>query len=254
MDKRFQPLLLPNPFHFTQWEVPLSAKQSQLMLIPLEDAESTHRTPYCTYSLILLNVLIYGYCVNQNFESTVLSYAFYSTQPTVLSAITAMFMHADIFHLLGNMWFLWIVGDNVEDQLGHLQYLLLYFALGIAASYASAYSGATHLPAVGASGAISGIMGAYMFLLPRALIKFGCFIWLLPPIMLFSFHLPAVVAMGFWFFKQTQNHLLTVSHVLNSNIGYAAHAAGFLGGLLLMVLLTLVGAVEPEWLRKRRNV
>jgi membrane associated rhomboid family serine protease len=137
-----------------------------------------------------------------------------------------MFLHAGILHLLGNMLFLWIFGDNVEDFFGHFGYLLFYFVCGIVASLAHDFSDlSSQLPALGASGAISGIMGAYLVLFPRARVLTLVFIFLLP--------IPAVILLGWWFILQFLGGLSTAGMRAAGGVAWWAHVGGFLMGVIL---------------------
>ncbi|MBN9417665.1 MAG: rhomboid family intramembrane serine protease [Candidatus Eremiobacteraeota bacterium] len=221
------------------------------MLIPVDDDTASEGVPWVTYLLIALNVAIYfgGLWKGQS-DPWILHYGHRAIQGISLTMLTSLFLHASVPHLLGNMWFLWITGDNVEGRLGSWRYLVFYLCAGFVSSLLSDHflsGAAAKIPSVGASGAIAAVMGAYLYLFPESRIRIGCFIWLLPPIMLFSFKLPALVAIGFWFFEQSQSHLFQVVHGVTSPIGYAAHVAGFLFGALAMGLLHLAGWVRSDW-------
>lgn len=223
------------------------------MLIPIDDEEATRSTPHLTYLIILVNIAVFAFCISTNFERVVLANAFYANKPSMLSALTSMFLHGSVLHLLGNIWFLWITGDNVEDRLGKLAYTILYLASGLAGDIAQtifATGSSSHVPMIGASGAIAGVMGAYMMLFPKALIRFGCFIWLLPPIMVFSFHLPAVVAIGLWFYQQGQAHVGVVTQHVSSGVAYAAHIGGFLFGALGALAGVAAGFWRANWMNR----
>jgi len=144
-------------------------------------------------------------------------------------------------HVIGNMWFLWIFGDNIEDYLGHLRYLLFYLTSGVAAALTHiALNFGSNIPTVGASGAIAGVMGAYFVLYPRARVL----TWF-PPI--FFFHLPAWVMLGYWFVVQFLMGATTSITESQSTGGIAvwAHVGGFITGIILIKLL-------PERLQRRR--
>lgn len=138
-----------------------------------------------------------------------------------LAALTSLFLHANIVHLLGNMWFLWIFGDNVEDRFGHLGYLLLYVGAGIAATAGFVFlRPAETVPLIGASGAIAGVLGAYLVMFPtRPVLAFAGF-FLLP--------VPAVLFIGLWFVGQFA--------VVDTGIAWEAHVAGFLAGAAVALL------------------
>jgi len=153
---------------------------------------------------------------------------------------SSMFMHASWMHLIGNMWFLWIFGNNVEDSMGHLRFFVFYMLCGLLAALAHVYTDSSSaLPMVGASGAISAIMGAYLVLYPRALVHtlffFLFFIRIIP--------LPAWVMLGYWMLIQVGSSLLDPG--AGGGVAYTAHIGGFLAGALLILVFRnpqLVGA------------
>lgn len=144
---------------------------------------------------------------------------------------TSMFLHADIFHIGGNMLFLYIFGDNVEDAFGHLPYLLFYFVCGLVADFTHILSTATTadflIPTLGASGAISGVMGAYILLYPRARIE-----TLILAFFIAVVSIPAVFFIGFWFLLQ----LLYTWLGMSGNVAYWAHIGGFVAGMILSLV------------------
>ncbi|HVS74423.1 MAG TPA: rhomboid family intramembrane serine protease [Candidatus Acidoferrales bacterium] len=153
----------------------------------------------------------------------------------LLPFLTSMFLHGGILHIAGNMLFLWIFGDNVEDFFGHLGYLLFYFVCGITASLAHDFSNLhSGVPALGASGAISGVMGAYVVLYPRARVLTLVFIFLVP--------IPAVVILGWWFILQILGGLSAVGMQATGGVAWWAHIGGFLMGVLLTLVLRLRGS------------
>ncbi len=155
--------------------------------------------------------------------------------------LTSMFLHGSWMHLIGNMWFLWIFGNNVEDSMGHLRYLLFYVVTGLLAAGAHVLSDpASAIPTVGASGAISGIMGAYLVLYPRARVK-----TLVPLIIIFTvINVPAWVMLGYWFVVQIVSSMAE-SAMSGGGVAFWAHIGGFAAGVLLIKLFansTLVTA------------
>jgi membrane associated rhomboid family serine protease len=156
--------------------------------------------------------------------------------PVYLTILFSMFMHAGIAHIAGNMLYLAIFGDNIEDRLGHVRYLLFYLAAGVAASLAHvlvtkiAGSDLT-TPTIGASGAISGVMGAYILLFPRRRIRVLLSFWVVP--------VPAVIAVGLWFAFQIISGLGYLGGGSGGGVAYAAHIGGFLFGLATVKLWTL---------------
>lgn len=157
--------------------------------------------------------------------------------PVYLTLLTSMFMHGGWAHLFGNMLFLWVFGDNVENRLGHFRYLIFYLICGVLASLAHVFStvllgGNLHIPSLGASGAISGVLGAYLLLFPRQRVS----------VLLFYFvtDVPAIIAIGLWFIFQ----LISGAGILGSGsqgggVAYAAHIGGFIAGLALAGLFAI---------------
>ena len=146
----------------------------------------------------------------------------------IFTIFSSMFLHGGLAHLLGNMWFLWIFGNNIEDSSGHLKFFLFYIVCGIAASFLHIGVNTTSIaPSIGASGAISGVLGAYLLLYPRAriltFIPIGYFLWLE--------ELPAYIFLGYWIFLQFIFGLLR-----GGNVAWFAHIGGFIAGLALIVL------------------
>ena len=171
---------------------------------------------------------------------------FYCTNnQAVASVFYSMFLHGGWLHLLGNMIFLWVFGDNVEDAMGHLRYALFYVIVGLAATAARVAVSQNDLtPSIGASGAIAGILAAYLVLYPRATIAA-----VLPIIFFIPFYVPAVLLIGFWFVLQLFNGLaaLATTDVVNAGGGVAwfAHVGGFVAGVVLVKIFVLGGSVPP---------
>ncbi len=147
----------------------------------------------------------------------------------VLTLLTSMFLHGGIFHLVGNLLYLWIFGNNIEDSMGHARFILFYALSGVAAGLCQfVYEPSSELPMVGASGAVSGVLGAYLLLFPYARIKTLIFIF----IFITTVDLPAIVLLTIWFFMQ-----ILFSHT--QGVAWFAHIGGFLFGLLTIKLFTL---------------
>lgn len=219
-------------------------------MIPLRDDQPRFSTPYVTYFLIALNLLIFLFQATLDPESSkVLSFQLgfipaHVTQfltgtgrldftSVLLPFITSMFLHGSWLHVIGNMWFLWIFGDNIEDHMGHSKYLAFYLLSGIAAAVAEVLlTPNVRVPTVGASGAIAGVLGAYFILYPRARVL----TWF-PPI--FLFYLPAWVMLGFWFVIQFLSgaSTRTASSSQSGGIAFWAHVGGFVAGILLVKIL-----------------
>ena len=217
-------------------------------MIPLRDKNPTQRVPFVNISIIIINVAAFVYEVSlgpqlegfffqfglvpQSFLASISSYEIITNSITPL--FTSMFLHGGWMHLGGNMLYLWIFGDNVEDKIGHGRYLLFYLLCGIAASFVHVLiEPSSTIPTVGASGAISGILGAYLIMFPRARVV------TVIPIFVFLHvaELPAIFVLGFWFVIQFFNGILSLGYQTAGMGGVAwwAHIGGFVAGLALVI-------------------
>lgn len=214
-------------------------------MFPIRDHNPSGRTPYVVYILMALNILAYAYystTFNTNVELARF-YDAYALIPADIDAssrlsplLTSMFMHGGFMHLAGNMLFLWIFGDNMEDEMGHLPFLAFYLASGIGAGLIHVASNPlSQIPTVGASGAIAGVMGGYLLLFPRARID----ILLILVIYFRIFSIPAFVMLGVWLGMQFIGTLS--SDPSGGGIAYWAHTGGFAVGLLLTI---------PIWIKR----
>jgi membrane associated rhomboid family serine protease len=222
-------------------------------MIPIRDDTPRFSNPFVTYFIIALNTLVFLFelsvseqgrgalngliyhfgVVPWRFDHIVAAWPASSLTGLFLPILTSMFLHASWLHLIGNMWFLWIFGDNIEDYLGHFSYLLFYLVCGLAAAITHILLNAgSRLPSVGASGAIAGVMGAYFVLYPKARVK----MWF-PPI--FFFQLPAWLVLGYWFFMQFLSGAATsiAETSQNGGIAFWAHVGGFVAGIVLIKVL-----------------
>jgi len=221
-------------------------------MIPLRDDNPTRSTPAVNYALIALCVLVFLWEVTlpaNQAEQAVYQLGFI---PAVffgradlaqhwiapeLSIVTSMFMHGGWLHLGGNMLYLWIFGDNVEDRVGHARYILLYLACGLVAALAQGLADTSStVPMLGASGAISGVLGAYIVLYPRAKVLVA-----VPLLIVFyTLRVPAWLVLGMWFAVQLLSSLstrLSVSAQQGAGVAFGAHVGGFIAGLLLIRFL-----------------
>jgi membrane associated rhomboid family serine protease len=223
-------------------------------MIPIRDDTPRFSTPFVTYFIIALNTLVFLFelsvseqgrgalnsfiyhfgVVPWRFDHVLAAWPASSLTGLFLPVLTSMFLHASWLHLIGNMWFLWIFGDNIEDYLGHFSYLLFYLVCGFAAAVTHILLNAgSRLPSVGASGAIAGVMGAYFVLYPKARVM----MWF-PPI--FFFQLPAWLVLGYWFFMQFLSGAATSiaeTSQTNGGIAFWAHVGGFVAGVVLVKVL-----------------
>lgn len=231
-------------------------------MVPLRDDNPTAVTPYVTYGLIAANVLVFLFELSLQPQQLDAFFHLAAVVPRELSAsfagipinqpvpewatlISSQFLHGGFLHLAGNMWFLWIFGNNVEDRLGHVKYLFFYLACGVLATLAQWYFSQTSgIPSLGASGAIAGVLGAYVLRFPQievlTLIPLGIFFTTL--------RVPAVFFLGFWFIQQALYGITSLQARTNigmesGGIAYWAHAGGFVVGAILGPLL---GLLEPK--------
>jgi membrane associated rhomboid family serine protease len=208
-------------------------------MIPLRDTLPSHSTPYVTAALIALNVMIFAFEMTLNeyeLNEFVHVFGLVPSQFNTLSLFSSMFLHGGFMHLIGNMWFLWIYGDNVEDVLGHGKYVLFYLACGVAAALTQYFtSPESRVPMVGASGAIAGVMGAYMVKFPHSRI-----LTLIPIFILFTtVEIPAVLILLYWFVLQFFSGLgsIATTEATSGGIAFFAHIGGFVAGMILIYLL-----------------
>ena len=219
-------------------------------MIPLRDLNPRHEPPFFTVGLIAVNALFFLYELSlgpQGLELFLLDSAFVPARMfggegggglgvEGASILLSMFLHGGWAHFLGNMLFLWVFGDNIEDELGHLRFVVFYLAAGYAAALAHAFANAhSTLPAIGASGAIAGVLGAYLVLHPRApivtLVFLGFFFT--------TVRVPAIVYLPVWFLIQFVSGLASLGAETSATGGVAwfAHIGGFVSGPLLLLLL-----------------
>ena len=212
-------------------------------MIPLRDDNPTRTTPVVNVALIALCVIVFLWelMLGRQAEQAVYQLGFVPAvffgrvdlaQPWItpeLSIVTSMFMHGGWMHLLGNMLYLWIFGDNVEDRVGHALYVVFYLLCGFVAALAQALPDmASTVPMIGASGAISGVLGAYIVLYPRANV-----IGVIPPFIFYRLRVPAWVVLGIWFVGQL---LSSFSAQQGAGVAFGAHVGGFVAGALLIRL------------------
>ena len=200
-------------------------------MFPIRDHNPSARTPYVTYGLIAVNIVVF--LLTWQMDDIALQRVFmtYGMIPknvlsgqTDLSLVTHMFLHGGWMHLLGNMLFLWIFGDNMEDAMGHQRFAVFYLGAGLcAAAFQIAAEPAAPWPMIGASGAIAGVLGGYLLLYPRARVDV-LFIFI---VFFRIFAIRAWIVLGVWFGLQI------LSSGANDGVAYMAHIGGFLGGLVL---------------------
>ncbi len=249
-------------------------------MIPVGDFVKRRTTPFVNWTLIAVNIAVFVYMLGldtgpdvfnrfqfSEFDRFLLDWGFVSSclaeelgfnsgaSPADLAAVcpdghreliqpfTAMFVHAGWLHIAGNMLFLWIFGDNVEDRVGHLPYLVFYVICGLAAtSLQTALAMDTTVPAVGASGAIAGILGSYLMMYPTAMVQV-----IILPLFFIPFFVPAIVLIGIWFLSQLFAGLGELGRdTVGEGIAWWAHVGGFVAGVVLIGLFR-----QPERSRRR---
>ncbi len=208
------------------------------MLLPLHDSQRSTTTPFVNSGLIALNVFVFLFQLTLDPFSAndfVFAFGFVPEHFTLISILTSLFLHSGWMHLISNMVFLWIFGDNIEDVLGHWKYLFFYLLCGVAAAMAQyAVNPDSRIPQIGASGAIFGVMGAYLVKFPHSrILTVGWFI------ILFSFELPAWVLLVYFIGLQFMSGVGSISDVLTQRggVAYFAHIGGFFAGMLLIVFM-----------------
>jgi membrane associated rhomboid family serine protease len=218
-------------------------------MIPLKDDNPSRRVPIATIILIILNITVFIY---QFFYDTrgpaylvnALGFTPYellhltdigsrNPVPVPVTLLTAMFIHGGFLHIIGNMLFLWVFGDNVEDRLGHMRYLLFYVLCGLTASLIhGVIFSSSRIPTVGASGAIAGVLSAYMILFPRARVTTLVIVFFFIRIV----RIPAAVLLFLWFILQIISGMADLS-VHTGGVAWFAHIGGFAAGLMLLMVM-----------------
>lgn len=213
-------------------------------MIPIRDQIPTRRVPVVNYLLIAANIIVFVlmWLAGAAQESIVYQFAMIPSNYTngvdlgdILDVFTSMFMHAGLAHIAGNMLYLWIFGDNVEDRLGSARYIAFYLVGGVVASLAHLLTNpGSQIPTVGASGAIAAVLGAYLVLYPQSrivtFIPLGFFMRLTV--------VPAIIVLGFWFILQLFSGFLSMGGSDVGGVAFWAHIGGFLAGIVMAKVLT----------------
>jgi membrane associated rhomboid family serine protease len=225
------------------------------LFLPLKDDNPTRAFSFVTVGLILVNGLVFYHQITLNFAASqrfvfqwgAIPYQIThgevlygkSFAPPILTLFSSMFLHGGFLHLIGNMLYLWIFGNNIEDTLGHLRFLLFYLIAGLCAALTQVFSDPqSTTPMIGASGAVAGVLGAYLLLFPRARVLTLMFIF----IFIRLIRVPALIVLGVWFLIQ----ILSVSGGMEGSVAFFAHIGGFLAGLIL------IKAFQPQKTRRRK--
>lgn len=218
-------------------------------MIPLKDINPTRTTPVVNIALIVANVLVFFYMVYTTTLAPGSENVFMmahgtvplrvsqlvqgrgTTEAALLPLVTSIFLHSGLMHLAGNMLFLWVFGDNIEDYFGHLGFLVFYLLCGVGSGLIHVlFNLDSRIPAIGASGAISGVMGAYAVLYPRHRILTFFFIFLIP--------VPAILILGYWFVIQFLEGVNGIGmRVQGGGVAIWAHIGGFVIGVLITLLV-----------------
>lgn len=214
-------------------------------MIPLRDVVPSRTWPVVTVIVIALNTLVFlhQWTLSERAELTfVYAFGLIPSNFSVATLVTSMFVHGDILHFAGNMLYLWIFGDNVEDRFGHGRFIVFYLLCGAAAAAGQVVSSPmSQIPMIGASGAIAGVLGAYLVLYPHSRV-----LTLFPfPLMLIE--VPAVVLLGLWFLMNVVSGLGTIGQMNMGGVAFWAHAAGFAAGGAACFVFRRPERLEVEW-------
>ena len=217
-------------------------------MFPISDVIPSRTRPVVTIGLIAVNALIFLYQLQLDdvtVQRLVFRFGVIPARFSYVDVVTSMFLHADFLHFLGNMVFLWIFGDNVEDRLGHTKYVLFYLGSGAIAVFAQVFADPTSFaPMIGASGAIAGVMGAYFVIYPHSRVLTVVFLVLFLDII----EIPAIFFLGIWFLLQLLNGAMTFG-TQEGGVAFWAHAAGFLAGIAAGVSVRMRDQANREYWR-----
>ena len=216
------------------------------MIFPLRDVIPSRTTPWVTLSLIAINVVAFFWCLmlgEDGYRDVLLTYGLVPSQFSLLALVTSMFLHGGIGHIVSNLISLWIFGDNVEDRFGHGRFLIFYLLAGAAAAMAQVWADpGSEIPIIGASGAISGVMGAYLVMFPHSRILVFLFLFLFVDVV----EIPALIYLGVWFLFQI---LSGMGGAVGGGemIAFWAHIGGFAAGLAMVFVFRKPEREQPDW-------
>ena len=220
-------------------------------MFPISDVIPSRTRPLVTIGLIAVNVLAFLYQLQLDqgpLHRLVVEYGVIPARFSFVDVATSLFLHADFLHLAGNMVFLWIFGDNVEDRLGHLGFLAFYLACGTLAATAQVSADPlSFVPMIGASGAVAGVMGAYFVIYPHSRILTAVFLLLFLDIV----EIPAIFFLGVWFLLQVLHGAIS-SDIEGGGVAFWAHAAGFVTGTLAGLYVRLRDRANEDYWREVR--
>jgi membrane associated rhomboid family serine protease len=217
-------------------------------MIPLRDVIPSRTTPYITVTIIAINTVAWAYELLLPAEALPVFLQVYGVVPAEFqpsTLLTSMFLHGGWSHVIGNMWYLWIFGDNVEDRVGHGRFVAFYLLCGFAAAIGQTLMDPdSTLPMIGASGAIAGVMGAYFVLYPRSRVL------TLVPLFIFweVIEVPAIMLLGFWFLIQIFSAgAIAATASTGGGVAFVAHAAGFISGVAGIYVFRRRRRTEGYW-------
>ncbi len=220
-------------------------------MLPLKDEIKSYSFPFISYLIIILNIIvyIYHYFIYPDPEEFIYKYGFIPSQFDFFKIITSMFLHGGFFHIFSNMLFLFIFGDNVEDVLGHFRFLFFYIFWGICAAILQMLLSLNpDVPMIGASGAISGILGAYLVFFPNSRILSLVFI---PFIYIGLAQIPSLIYLGFWFLNQFLSGTFSMFAGISGGIAFWAHIGGFVAGVITAIIYL---PFKLRYLRRKRGL
>jgi membrane associated rhomboid family serine protease len=257
--------------HVPDAEADTPGRAGHAMLIPLHDDNPRRRTPVATIAIIAAVLLAWfvaqGAGQGFDYARSICDFGMIPGEltgraigaivplgdglvcvvdpaPAWHTVLTSMFLHGDWFHLIGNLWFLWLFGDNIEDHLGTLGFVVLYVICGLAAAMVQlVIDPASPIPMVGASGAISGVMGAYIVLFPRVPVRVLAILIVIPLV----FRLPAILILGYWFLLQILGALPQLGGGAEAGVAFWAHIGGFVAGALIALARRPRPAHDAAW-------
>ncbi|MGE5360223.1 MAG: rhomboid family intramembrane serine protease [Bacteroidales bacterium] len=221
-------------------------------MIPIRDVIPSRTVPIVTIALIVANSFVYLYewmlwaADERLLQAFIFHYGLVPVRFRWSAAFTSMFLHANLIHVLGNMWFLWIFGDNVEDRLGHGRFIAFYLLCGlVGAAVQTVTTPYSFIPTIGASGAIAGVMGGYLVLYPHSRV-----LTIIPPFIFWVVEIPAVFFLGYWFVLQLFNGFGTIAVSTSTTAGgvaFWAHIAGFVAGASMVFVFRRPERQRVEW-------
>ena len=216
-------------------------------MFPLRDVIPSRTTPWVTYVLIVANGLVFLHALSLGSpggQRFVFAYGLIPSQFNWVAAVSSLFIHGGWLHIIGNLWSLWIFGDNVEDRMGHGRFAVFYLLAGLAGNLAqTAALPDSPIPLIGASGAIAGVMGAYLVLFPYSRILVLVFLLFFVDVI----EIPAVFFLAFWFLMQLLSGVGQLANVPGESVGFWAHVGGFLTGVIGVWVFKRPERQRVEW-------